>query len=188
MGTQNECSERMHGNRGDRTASNGCMGSPPLAFRMGCYEFPPLCKWAHFRRGNAGGVEPPNREPRPSQPPSQQGLVRNTASSWGKVPSCKRSTSPHPSLQRRGTVGPAQAGLKKVWGGSISRILFRIDRAYGGDHVSTAYVAISFQRPTREPWPGRPFPNVTDSSSQTAFAVRSQAGRSDRPPIWSCSG
>ena len=128
-------------------------------------------------------------------PPSQQGLVRNTASSWGKVPSCKRSTSQlfplrkkFPSLQRRGTVGPAQAGLKKVWGGSISRILFRIDRAYGGDHVSTTYVTISFQRPTREPWPGRPFPNVTDASSPTAVAVGSKSGRSDRPPIWSCSG
>ena len=50
--------------------------------------------------------------------------------------------------------------LKRYGGGSISRILFRIDRAYGGDHVSTAYVAISLQRPTREPRPDRPLPNV----------------------------
>ena len=50
--------------------------------------------------------------------------------------------------------------LKRYEGGSISRILFRIDRAYGGDHVSTAYVTISLQRPTREPRPGRPLPNV----------------------------
>ena len=50
--------------------------------------------------------------------------------------------------------------LKKYGGGSISRILFRIDRAYGGDHVSTAYVTTSLQQPTREPRPGRPFPNA----------------------------
>ena len=73
-------------------------------------------------------------------------------------------------------MGHARTDIKKVWGGSISRILFRIDRAYGGDHVSTAYVTISFQRPTREPWPGRPLPNVTDSSSQAAFAVRKPIG------------
>ena len=50
--------------------------------------------------------------------------------------------------------------LNGYGGGSISRILFRIDCAYGGDHVSTAHVAISLQRPTRELRPGRPLPNV----------------------------
>ena len=56
----------------------------------------------------------------------------------------------------------SRVGMRKerYGGGSISRILFRIDRAYGGDHVSTAYVTISLQRPTREPRPDRPLPNV----------------------------
>ena len=62
----------------------------------------------------------------------------------------REDSYPHPHL-----------GVKRYGGGSISRILFRIERAYGGDHVSTAYVTISLQQPTREPWPGRPFPNVT---------------------------
>ena len=88
----------------------------------------------------------------------------------------REDSCPHPRL-----------GVKRYGGGSISRILFRIDRACGGDHVSTAYVTISLQRPTREPRPGRPLPNVP-AHLRTAFAVQSQAGRSARPPIWSCSG
>lgn len=95
MGTQIECSERTHGNRENRTASNGFPNDQMRhdAFRA-C--LPCILAFAWERYG----------------------------------------------------------------GGSISRILFRIDRAYGGDHVSTAHVTISLQRPTREPRPGRPLPNV----------------------------
>ena len=106
MGTQNECSERTHGNSGDRIESNDTFVDRVSVSKA----FP-----AHT-------ITPPLRGSRRSQAERRR-LMR-----WG--------------------------------GGSISRILFRIDRAYGGDHVSTAYVTISLQRPTREPRSGRPLPNV----------------------------
>ena len=97
MGTENDCSEKMHRNRGDLIESN------------------------EFRNAR----------------------MRQDAFMT------REDSCPHSHL-----------GVRRYGGGSISRILFRIDHAYGGDHVSTAYVTISLQRPTREPRPGRPLPNV----------------------------
>ena len=111
MGTQNECSERTHSNKGDRTTSNDT-----LVDRVSVSKAFPT----HT-------ITPPFRGSRRS---------------------------------RRGRPACRPKRLMRYGGGSISRILFRIDRAYGGDHVSTAHVTISLQRPTREPRPGRPLPNV----------------------------